>query len=222
MLTSHSVLPLFPQYLRPPPPPPDQFFHTPLPPSQPPPPLPPPPQPSYDPFVDHQAGPAINPYQPPPSAQIPHPPWNGNPNFSKDYYGDSNHGLNYDSNGQIGVKRMRVDTLAEDERRLKLIRDHGAASHCIDRSYGGGYRFSNNSYEASNIVDKRANLEIVSRGLMVVIIKKLIHTLSKIMENANLRLSILKITIMWRWGDRLIIIVRVIWCRIKGYGNVSC
>ncbi|KAL0439898.1 UNVERIFIED_CONTAM: YLP motif-containing protein 1 [Sesamum latifolium] len=87
----------------------------------PPPPLPPPPslppQPSYDPFVDHQAGPAINPYQPPPSAQIPHPPWNGNSNFSKDYYGDSNHGLNYDSNGQIGVKRMRVDTLAEDERR---------------------------------------------------------------------------------------------------------
>ncbi|KAL0361576.1 UNVERIFIED_CONTAM: YLP motif-containing protein 1 [Sesamum radiatum] len=150
-----------PQYLRPPPPPPDQFFHTPLPPSQPPPPLPPPPslppQPSYDPFVDHQAGTAINPYQPPPSAQIPHPPWNGNPNFSKDYYGDSNHGLNYDSNGQIGVKRMRVDTLAEDERRLKLIRDHGAASHCIDRSYGGGYRFSNNSYEASNIVDKSAN-----------------------------------------------------------------
>ncbi|KAL0292876.1 UNVERIFIED_CONTAM: YLP motif-containing protein 1, partial [Sesamum radiatum] len=149
--------PPLPQYLRPPPPPPDQFFHTPLPPSQPPPPLPPPPQPSYDPFVDHQAGPAINPYQPPPPAQIPHPPWNGNPNFSKDYYGDSNHGLNYDSNGQIGVKRMRVDTLAEDERRLKLIRDHGAASHCIDRSYGGGYRFSNNSYEASNIVDKRAN-----------------------------------------------------------------
>ncbi|KAL0440614.1 UNVERIFIED_CONTAM: YLP motif-containing protein 1 [Sesamum radiatum] len=131
------------------------------PPSQPPPPLPPPPslppQPSYDPFVDHQAGPAINPYQPPPSAQIPHPPWNGNPNFSKDYYGDSSHGLNYDSNGQIGVKRMRVDTLAEDERRLKLIRDHGAASHCVDRSYGGGYRFLNNSYEASNIVDKRAN-----------------------------------------------------------------
>ncbi|KAL0292101.1 UNVERIFIED_CONTAM: YLP motif-containing protein 1 [Sesamum calycinum] len=153
--------PPLPQYLRPPPPPPDQFFHTPQPPSQPPPPLPPPPslppQPSYDPFVDHQAGPAINPYQPPPSAQIPHPPWNGNPNFSKDYYGDSSHGLNYDSNGQIGVKRMRVDTLAEDERRLKLIRDHGAASHCVDRSYGGGYRFSNNSYEASNIVDKRAN-----------------------------------------------------------------
>ncbi|KAL2244271.1 UNVERIFIED_CONTAM: YLP motif-containing protein 1 [Sesamum indicum] len=153
--------PPLPQYLRPPPPPPDQFFHTPLPPSQPPPPLPPPPslppQPSYDPFVDHQAAPAINPYQPPPSAQIPHPPWNGNPNFSKDYYGDSNHGLNYDSNGQIGVKRMRVDTLAEDERRLKLIRDHGAASHCIDRSYGGGYRFLNNSYEASNMVDKRAN-----------------------------------------------------------------
>ncbi|KAK6148523.1 hypothetical protein DH2020_019435 [Rehmannia glutinosa] len=143
--------PPLPQYFRPPPPPPDQFFHSPLPP----PPPQPQPQPSYDPFVDHQGGPTINPYTPPP-APIPPRPWNGNPNFSKDYYGNSNPGLDYDNNGPIGVKRMRfnnvndVGLLAEDERRLKLIRDHGAVSHGLDRNYDGGYRLSNHSFEPSN------------------------------------------------------------------------
>ncbi|KAK6123254.1 hypothetical protein DH2020_043011 [Rehmannia glutinosa] len=141
--------PSLPQYFRPPPPPPDQFFHSPLPPP------PPQPQPSYDPFVDHQGAPTINPYTPPP-APIPPRPWNGNPNFSKYYYGNSNPGSDYDNNGPIGVKRMRVNNvndaglLAEDERRLKLIRDHGAVSHGLDRNYDGGYRLSNHSFEPSN------------------------------------------------------------------------
>nr|AMP82928.1 LRX3 [Catalpa bungei] len=153
--------PLPPQYFRPPPPPPppDQFLRGPLPPPLPPPvpPPPPPPQASYDPFVDHQGGPTVHHYPPPPQAQIPPRPWNGNPSFGNDYYGSSNPGLDYDNNGQIGVKRMRVDTLSDDERRLKLIRDHGAVSHGVDRNYGGGYRSSSDNVEPGNFGDKRRN-----------------------------------------------------------------
>lgn len=43
-----------------------------------------------------------------------------------------------------------VGPLAEDERRLKLIRDHGAVSHGLDRRYDGGCSVSNRSYEPSN------------------------------------------------------------------------
>ncbi|GFQ01165.1 ylp motif-containing protein 1 [Phtheirospermum japonicum] len=126
--------PLPPQYYRPPPPPPDQLYHSPLPPP-PPPPLPPAPAPPlpYDPFVDHQGGPAINSYPPPP--HIPPRPWSGNPNCSHNYFGNSNPGSDYDNNGPIGAKRMRInesyahESLSEDERRLKLIRDHGAMNH---------------------------------------------------------------------------------------------
>lgn len=135
---SHSHFPFCPspppQFSRPPPPPPDQFFHP-----------PPPPPPSYDPFVDHQGPPAVNPYLPPPPTHIRSQPWNASHNFSKDYYINSNPGSGYDDNGQIGVKRMRLDNVndgfmgpvAEDERRLKLIRDHGAASRGLDGNYGG-------------------------------------------------------------------------------------
>lgn len=135
------------QYFRPPPPPPDQFFP------------PPQPQASYDPFVDHQGGPTINPYPPPPAPpQIPPRPWNSDPNYGNGYYGNPNSGLDHDVTGQIGVKRMRYDCasdgyavpFAEDERRLKLIRDHGAVSNGIDRKYDGGCSVSNRSYEPSN------------------------------------------------------------------------
>ncbi|KAL8464988.1 hypothetical protein ACS0TY_034461 [Phlomoides rotata] len=124
---SHPHFPFCPppplQFSRPPPPPPDQFFHT--------------PPPSYDPFVDHQGPPTVNPYLPLPPTHIRPQPWNANHNFSKDYYINSNPGLGYDDNGQIGVKRMRLDNvnggfMAEDERRLKLIRDHGAVTHGLD------------------------------------------------------------------------------------------
>ncbi|XP_057806396.1 uncharacterized protein LOC131021290 isoform X2 [Salvia miltiorrhiza] len=155
---SHSHFPFCtpppPQYFRPPPPPPDQYFRSPLPP-------PPPPQQqaSYDPFVDHQGGPTVIPYPPPPvPAQIPPRPWNSDPNHSSDYYGNPNSGLDHDITGQIGVKRMRFDnsndgyvgSFAEDERRLKLIRDHGAVSHGLDRKYDGGCSVPNRSYDHSN------------------------------------------------------------------------
>lgn len=73
--------------------------------------------------------------------------WNANNNFSKDYYINSNPGMGYDDNGQIGVKRMRIDnvndgfmgSMAEDERRLKLIRDHG-----LDGNYGDPQHIVNN------------------------------------------------------------------------------
>ncbi|KAG8379131.1 hypothetical protein BUALT_Bualt07G0056300 [Buddleja alternifolia] len=157
--------PPLPQYFRPPPPPPpphpDQFFPSPLPP--PPPPPHPPLQSSYDPFVDHQGPPMMNPYPPPPPPpQIPPRPWNSNPNFSKDYYGNVNPALDYDSNGQIGVKRMRdesyVSSFADEERRLKLIRDHGAASQGLDRNYDGGYRLSSNHFDRNNYGEKRGNV----------------------------------------------------------------
>ncbi|KAL3640617.1 hypothetical protein CASFOL_015585 [Castilleja foliolosa] len=127
--------PLPPQYYRPPPPPPDQFYNSPLPPP-PPQPLPqapsPPPPPQYDPFVDHQGGP-INSYPPLPP-QIRPRPWSGNHNFSNNYYVNSNPVPDYDNSSPIGTKRMRINetypgSLSEDERRLKLIRDHGAMNH---------------------------------------------------------------------------------------------
>ncbi|KAH6797373.1 P-loop containing nucleoside triphosphate hydrolases superfamily protein [Perilla frutescens var. hirtella] len=153
---SHSHFPFCtpppPQYFRPPPPPPDQYFRSPLPP-------PPQPQASYDPFVDHLGGPNVIPYPPPPApAQIPLRPWNGDPNYSNDYSINSNSGLDHDTIGQIGIKRMRFDNVSdgyvsssvEDERRLRLIRDHGAVSLGSDRKYDGGYSVSDRSYEPSN------------------------------------------------------------------------
>ncbi|XP_051123126.1 uncharacterized protein LOC127246010 isoform X2 [Andrographis paniculata] len=138
-----------PQYFRPPPPPPDQFYHMPPPP-------PPPPQPPYDPFVDHQGGPPVNPYPPP-------RPWNGNTNFSSNYYGNSY--PDYDQNGHVGGKRMRFDSAnesytcaaSEDERRLKLIHDHGFMNHGLDKNLDGGYRHSNHSLETSNLGENNGN-----------------------------------------------------------------
>ncbi|KAL7139171.1 hypothetical protein ABFS83_09G033000 [Erythranthe nasuta] len=143
--------PPHPQYFRPPPPPPDQLFHPPQPPP------PPPPPPSYDPFLDHQGVSTINPYPPPQPGQIPPRPWNGNPSFS-------NHGnpvpvFDYDNNCQVGAKRMRFNNanegyassgMAEEERRLKLIRDHGAMNLGFGRSSNGGYLPSNHSHEINS------------------------------------------------------------------------
>ncbi|CAA0826814.1 P-loop containing nucleoside triphosphate hydrolases superfamily protein [Striga hermonthica] len=149
-----------PQYYRPPPPPPDQLFHSPLPP-QPPPPTQNPSATPYDPFVDHQGGPASNHYPPPP-AQIPPRPWNPNPNYS---YADSNPGLDYNSNVPVGAKRMRSDNvyenyagrpLAEDERRLKLIRDHGAVGQGLDMNHSGGSSLPSHSFGQSNFGDNRS------------------------------------------------------------------
>lgn len=90
--------------------------------------------------------------------QIPPRPWNGDPNYGNGYYGNPNSGLDHDVTGQVGVKRMRYDSggdgyavpWAEDERRLKLIRDHGAVSHGLDRNYDGGCSVSNRSYEPNS------------------------------------------------------------------------
>ncbi|KAL6497422.1 hypothetical protein OROGR_029351 [Orobanche gracilis] len=156
-----------PQYYRPPLPPPDQFFYSPLPP------LPPtqaphppqPPQPSYEPFVDLQGDPTINRH--PPRVQILPRPWNPNPNYSKDHYGNSDPGLNYDNSVPVGVKRMRFNNVngtyagpwSEDERRLKLIRDHGAANHGLYRHCDGGRRLliPDQSFDQSNLNGNRGN-----------------------------------------------------------------
>lgn len=122
---------------------------------------PPPPQPSYDPFVDHQGGPPVNPYPPPPPAQVPPRPWSGNPNLGESFC--ENPYQDYDQNGQVGTKRMRSDTanevygglFSEDERRLKLIRDHGAVAR---GNFDGGYRHSVNSFETNSFSDKKGNL----------------------------------------------------------------
>ncbi|CAI9753880.1 unnamed protein product [Fraxinus pennsylvanica] len=156
--------PPFPDFTRPPPkfPPPtpqfsDQFYQ------RPPPPRPPPLQPPYDPFVDHR-GSTMNAYPPP---LVPHRIWNDNSNFNGDTYGSTR--LEYDfNNGQVGVKRMRFEDsgpppgpymseqqvnslrlFAEDERRLKLIHDHGAASQNLGTNYDGGYKISSNNFERS-------------------------------------------------------------------------
>ncbi|KAL6541379.1 hypothetical protein OROHE_011087 [Orobanche hederae] len=160
--------PLIPQYYRPPPPPPDQFFHSPLPPlplTQAPHPPPPPQHPSYDPFVDHQGGPTISPH--PPRVQILPRPWNPNPNCSKDHYGISDPGLNYDNSVPVGIKRMRFNNVngtytgpwLEDERRLKLIRDHGAADHGLYMNCDGGRRplSPDQSFDQSNLNGNRGN-----------------------------------------------------------------
>ncbi|KAG6386112.1 hypothetical protein SASPL_155000 [Salvia splendens] len=170
-ICSHSHFPFCtppppPQYFRPPPPPPNQFFRSPLP--------PPPPQhqASYDPFVDHQGGPTVTPY-PPPQAQIPPGPWNSDPNYSSDYYRNPNSGSDREIPSQIGVKRMRFDngsdsyagSLVEDERRLKLIRDHGAVSRGLDRKYDGGCSVSGRPYEPSNFQGIESVLEPMGIGI---------------------------------------------------------
>ncbi|KAL6493587.1 hypothetical protein OROGR_032366 [Orobanche gracilis] len=156
-----------PQYYRPPLPPPDQFFHSPLPPIPPTqaPHPPQPQQPSYEPFVDLQGGPTINPH--PPRVQILPRPWNPNPNYSKDHYGNSDPGLNYDNSVPVGVKRMRFNNVngtyagpwSEDERRLKLIRDHGAVNHGLYRNCDGGRRLliPDQSFDQSNLNGNRGN-----------------------------------------------------------------
>ncbi|CAI9112273.1 OLC1v1012694C2 [Oldenlandia corymbosa var. corymbosa] len=140
-----------PQPLPPPPPPrPDQFY--PRPPQHPPPPIPSPAP--YDPFVDPLRG------APQPEAQRPfidsqRPPWSSNNGFNRDPHGSfyANNEKNY---GNVGAKRMRFDdsgfssspsgryanehsinSSADDERRLKLIRDHGGVkSGEFDRNSG--------------------------------------------------------------------------------------
>ncbi|KAL2492750.1 Uncharacterized protein Adt_28378 [Abeliophyllum distichum] len=168
---SNSHLPFcpppFPDFTRPPqkfpPPPPqysDHFYH------QSPPPRPPPTQPTYDPFADHHGGTTMNSYPPPP----PLPPriWNSSSNFNGESYRNMHPGYDF-NNGQVGVKKMRFDdsvpppapymneyyvnssrVLAEDERRLKLIHDHGAASHNLDTNYEGGYKISSNNFERND------------------------------------------------------------------------
>ncbi|XP_021285654.1 YLP motif-containing protein 1 isoform X2 [Herrania umbratica] len=111
--------------------------------------------PNYPPQPPHYARPGFDPYQPPlpPTPPPPPPPppavpthtppyidgfsdprsWHRNPNYGYDY-GTAGGGGEVDRS----YKRPRVDefgsgpgsgwTLSEDERRLKLIRDHGGAS----------------------------------------------------------------------------------------------
>ncbi|CAI9757518.1 unnamed protein product [Fraxinus pennsylvanica] len=147
--------PPFPDFTRPPhkflpPPPPqysEQFYH------RPPPPRPPPLQPTNGPFVDHHGGPTMKSY--PPQQRIS----NGNSNFNGDPYGNMHPGYDF-NNGQVGVKRMRSEdsrlhpgpyslrVLAEDERRLKLIHDHGASNHNLGTFYEGGCKISGNNFES--------------------------------------------------------------------------
>ncbi|KZV34706.1 hypothetical protein F511_00608 [Dorcoceras hygrometricum] len=151
-----------PQYFRPPPPPPyqsQQVFHRHLPPM-------PPPPPPYDPFVDHQALHAANTFAPPP--QLLPRPWINNSNVGEGFYGNLKPRLDYDDAQTIGAKRMRVDyhghssgpghcvrgnymnSPGEDERRLKLIRDHGAMNHDLNRSNDLGKKNSASASEKMN------------------------------------------------------------------------
>ncbi|XP_073048540.1 uncharacterized protein [Primulina eburnea] len=151
--------PFPPQYFRPPPPPsqhPEQFFHRHLSPMRPPP-------PSYDPFVDHQGPHAVNPYAPPP--QLLPRPWSNNSNVGEGFYGNLKPMLDYDDAQAIGAKRMRVDysghssgpghyvngifmnSPGEDERRLKLIRDHGAVNYDLNSSNDSGNKVSAYTFE---------------------------------------------------------------------------
>ncbi|CAA3002023.1 Hypothetical predicted protein [Olea europaea subsp. europaea] len=128
---------------------------------------PPPLQPPYDPFFDHR-GSTMNAYPPPP---VPHRIRNGNSNFNGDTYGSTDPVYDF-NNGQVGVKRMRFEdsgpppdpymnehrvnslrVFAEDERRLKLIHDHGAASQNSGTNHSGGYKISSNNFERSGFSD---------------------------------------------------------------------
>ncbi|XP_073134592.1 uncharacterized protein [Henckelia pumila] len=150
-----------PQYLRPPPPRSqysEQFFHHHLPPMPPPPP--------YDPFIDHQGPPAANPYARPP--QLLPRPWSNNSNVGEGFYGNLKSRLDYDDAQTIGAKRMRIDYSGhssgpghyvngdymippgEDERRLKLIRDHGAMNHDLNMSNDLGKKISAYTFEKMN------------------------------------------------------------------------
>ncbi|GAV73831.1 AAA_33 domain-containing protein [Cephalotus follicularis] len=108
-----------------------------------PPPPPHPPYNHYQPPLPDYPRPAFDPYPPTPPRYIPDPrPININPNINFqctsnpmfDFYNNSN---DYFSEQNRGHKRPRVDEfasnsarfLSDDERRLKLIRDHGAASY---------------------------------------------------------------------------------------------
>ncbi|XWS51090.1 hypothetical protein CRYUN_Cryun12cG0146300 [Craigia yunnanensis] len=106
--------------------------------------------PNYPPQAPHYARPGFDPYQPPPPSTPPPPPpavpnppppyvngfvdprsWHPNPNYGYDY-GTAAAGGEVDRS----YKRPRIEEfglgtgriLTEDERRLKLIRDHGSAS----------------------------------------------------------------------------------------------
>lgn len=67
--------------------------------------------------------------------------------------------MDHDTNGRVGTKRMRFDNVgdgnvaspAEDERRLRLIRDHGAVIRGLDRKFEGGYSVSDRSHELSTV-----------------------------------------------------------------------
>ncbi|XP_022883634.1 uncharacterized protein LOC111400450 [Olea europaea var. sylvestris] len=128
---------------------------------------PPPPQPPNDPIFDHR-GPTNNAYPPPP---VPHRIRNGNSNFNGDTYGSTDPVYDF-NDGQVGVKRMRFEdsgpppgpymnehhvnslrVFAEDERRLKLIHDHGAASQNSGTNHYGGYKISSSNFKRSGFSD---------------------------------------------------------------------
>ncbi|MCE3049553.1 hypothetical protein HAX54_045143 [Datura stramonium] len=108
------------------------------------PPLPPHEAP-YDPFIDHRGGPPMLPHHRPTVDGYEHHP------RPSDAYGDLNPSYDY-GNGNVGVKRMRVDDSpgpfmnekktnltrfsADDERRLKLISEFGGADHEFDKGRG--------------------------------------------------------------------------------------
>ncbi|XP_016450300.1 uncharacterized protein LOC107775130 [Nicotiana tabacum] len=130
--------------------------------------LPRPPLPSqpaaYDPFVDHRAGPPMPPQlHPRPS----------------DAYENSNPSFDY---GNVGVKRMRIDdstgsfmnqkltnlarVSTDNERRLKLISEFGAANHELDTGHGSfdggkydGFLGAKNSNNRSYIDPGYGNLD---------------------------------------------------------------
>lgn len=122
-----------------------------------------PPPPPYDPFVDHQGPHAVNPYAPPP--QLLPRPWSNNSNIGESFYGNLKPMLYHDDAQAIGAKRMRVDhsghssgpghyvngnymnSPGEDERRLKLIRDHGAVNYDLSSSNDPGKKISAYTFE---------------------------------------------------------------------------
>ncbi|CAK9155680.1 unnamed protein product [Ilex paraguariensis] len=128
--------------------------------------------PPYDPMLDHRGRtpPPNNIHRPPvygfgdPPLPPPPRPWHSDPSFDRDPYGRTN-SPGYDYGGSVGSKRMRIDesnvnplrVLADDERRLKLIRDHGGIAPPSSEIYGFGTIGGGELGQFEGLAFKRSN-----------------------------------------------------------------
>ncbi|CAH9078740.1 unnamed protein product [Cuscuta europaea] len=133
-------------------------------------PPPAPQQPAYDPFVDHQSSTAMHPHRPYVDGYVAHPSqWNQGVNFNSDPCGNL-HSKDNVPNGIAGAKRMRSDDSSalvseyyaksarfsvDDERRLKLIHDHGGPTDQESGSRGDLENFEGHVKGALEFLDSR-------------------------------------------------------------------